>query len=76
MQLTLTEGRTIKKLFMLAMAAYQKRARRRFPTWREVLHVARCLGYRKVADPVPVDEPKPPETEADTAVSAPAMRRK
>jgi len=37
--------------FLLAMAAYQKRFRRRYPTWREVLHVARCLGYRKVAPP-------------------------
>ena len=46
--------------FMLAMAAYQKRARRRYPSWREVLHVARCLGYRKVAEPEPVEEPKPP----------------
>ncbi len=37
--------------FLLAMLAYQKRFRRRYPTWREVLHVARCLGYRKVAEP-------------------------
>ena len=36
--------------FLLAMLAYQKRFRRRYPTWREVLHIARCLGYRKVAD--------------------------
>ena len=35
--------------FLLAMLAYQKRFRRRYPTWREVLHVAHCLGYRKVA---------------------------
>ena len=35
--------------FLLAMHAYQKRFRRRYPTWREVLYVARCLGYRKVA---------------------------
>lgn len=44
--------------FMLAMAAYQKHTRRRFPTWREVLHVARCLGYRKA------DEPMSPGNEA------------
>jgi hypothetical protein len=47
--------------FLLAMLAYQKRFRRRYPTWREVLHVARCLGYRKVAPAVPVDEPTPTE---------------
>ena len=46
--------------FLLAIAAYQKRFRRRYPTWLEVLNVLRCLGYRKVADPVPIDEPKPP----------------
>lgn len=37
--------------FLLAMLAYQKRFRRRYPTWREVLHVARCLGYRKTETP-------------------------
>jgi hypothetical protein len=46
--------------FLLAVAAFQKRTGRRYPTWREVLHVAACLGYRKVADPVPVAEPRPP----------------
>jgi hypothetical protein len=47
--------------FMLAVRAYQTRFGRRYPTWREVLHVLRCLGYRKVADPVPVGAPEPPE---------------
>jgi hypothetical protein len=46
--------------FLLAMSAYQKRFRRRYPTWREVLTVLRCLGYRKVAEPAPIDEPQPP----------------
>lgn len=41
--------------FIQAMAAYQKRWRRRFPSYREVLFVARCLGYRKVAKPIPVE---------------------
>ncbi len=49
--------------FILAMAAYQKRFRRRYPTWREVLHVARCLGYRKTAEPQPLSEPAPPRPE-------------
>jgi hypothetical protein len=43
--------------FIRAMAAYQKRWRRRFPSYREVLFVARCLGYRKVAAPIAVDLP-------------------
>lgn len=50
--------------YLLAIAAYQKRFGRRFPTWLEVLHIARCLGYRKVADAVPVSQPVPPD-EAD-----------
>jgi len=50
--------------FLLAIASYQKRFKRRYPTWLEVLHIARCLGYRKVADAVPIDEPRP-ETEAE-----------
>lgn len=46
--------------FLLAVASYQKRFRRRYPTWLEVLHIAHCLGYRKVAEPVPISEPVPP----------------
>ena len=48
--------------FIRAVAQYQERFGRRFPSWREVLHIARCLGYRKVADAVPVDTaPRPSE---------------
>jgi hypothetical protein len=43
--------------FMKAIAAYQKRWNRRYPSWREVLHVAVCLGYRKVAAPQPFEDP-------------------
>ena len=46
--------------FLLAVASYQKRFGRRYPTWLEVLNVLRCLGYRKAADAVPIDEPQPP----------------
>jgi hypothetical protein len=53
--------------FLLAIAAYQKRSGRRYPTWREVLHVLRSLGYRKVAEPVPVVEPQPPKHAPATA---------
>ena len=42
--------------FMKAITAYQKRWNRRYPTWREVLHVAVCLGYRKVAAPQPFED--------------------
>ena len=39
--------------FLLTMHAYQRRFRRRYPTWREVLFVARSLGYRKIAPAAP-----------------------
>ncbi|VTU00678.1 Marine sediment metagenome DNA, contig: S01H1_S24652 OS=marine sediment metagenome GN=S01H1_60202 PE=4 SV=1 [Gemmataceae bacterium] len=45
--------------FLLAVAAFQRRTGRRYPTWREVLHVAHCLGYRKIAEPTPIGEPHP-----------------
>jgi hypothetical protein len=34
--------------FLKAMERYQRRANRRYPSWREVLRVLRALGYRKV----------------------------
>lgn len=37
--------------FFRAMETYMRENRRRFPTFREVLAVARSLGYRKVAEP-------------------------
>ena len=49
--------------FLKAIAAYQKRWRRRYPSWREVLFVMRCLGYRKVAAPQPFEDPLPGELE-------------
>ncbi len=50
--------------FLLAVAAYQKRFRRRFPTWLEAMHILHCLGYRKVAEPEPLSEPQPPAPSA------------
>jgi hypothetical protein len=44
--------------FLKAMERYQRRMRRRYPTWREVLAVLHSLGYRKAADPPPTpDQP-------------------
>ena len=52
--------------FLFAIASFQKRFGRRYPTWLEILHIARCLGYRKVAEPVPIGQPMPPpEAESD-----------
>jgi hypothetical protein len=33
--------------FIQAMAAYQKRYRRRYPMWSEILYVLQTLGYAK-----------------------------
>jgi hypothetical protein len=60
--------------FIRAVAAYQKRFGRRYPTWREVLHVALCLGYRKVAAPVPIDAAPPTPAEADLIAAAKAAK--
>jgi len=47
--------------FLKAIERYQRRMRRRYPTWREVLAVLRSLGYRKVTDPPPnPDSPRGP----------------
>src|SRR5437879_7425053 len=54
--------------FIRAVAAYQKRWRRRYPSWREVLFVLKCLGYRQVAAPVPFEDPLPGERELLKAV--------
>ena len=37
--------------FLMAMESYKRRNHRPFPTWREVLHIVYCLGYRRVAEP-------------------------
>ena len=35
--------------FMMTMERYKRENKRPFPTWREVLAVAKSLGYRQVA---------------------------
>jgi len=35
--------------FLRAIERFQREHRRRYPTWREVLGIAKALGYRKVA---------------------------
>jgi hypothetical protein len=50
--------------FMKAMDQYKRDNRRPFPTWSEVLEILRALGYRKVAEPMPL----PGAQAANTAV--------
>lgn len=61
--------------FMKAMAAYQKRWGRRYPSWREVLFVLHCLGYRKVAAAVPADGTPPTAAEAALGRAAKSENR-
>lgn len=42
--------------FLLAIEEYKKKNSRPFPTWTEVLEVIKALGYRKVAEPQPIDQ--------------------
>lgn len=49
--------------FLRAIERYQRKYRRRYPSWREVLGVLRSLGYRKVAEAVPPPPPSPTLTE-------------
>jgi hypothetical protein len=72
--------------FIQAIAAYQKQWNRRYPSWREVFHVLRSLGYQKVTTPscdavpvtataVPADASSPDAPKAQTHHKPAASRR-
>jgi hypothetical protein len=61
--------------FMKAMEAYQRRWRRRYPSWRETLYVLRCVGWRKVAKAVPADTRPLTENEQRLAAAIEAKVR-
>jgi len=42
--------------FLMAIDEYKRKNDRPFPTWTEVLEVIKAIGYRKVADPQPLEE--------------------
>lgn len=42
--------------FLMAVDEYKRRNARPFPTWTEVLEVIKALGYRKVAEPQPLQQ--------------------
>ena len=44
--------------FIMAIEEYKKVNNRPFPTFTEILEIAIALGYRKVAEPVPLNEMK------------------
>ena len=41
--------------FLMAIDEYKRTNARPFPTWTEVFEVIKSLGYRKVAEPQPLD---------------------
>ena len=41
--------------FLMAIDQYKKSNQRPFPSWTEVLEVIKALGYRKVAEPQPLE---------------------
>ncbi len=47
--------------FLMAIDEYKKSNSRPFPTWTEVLEVIKALGYRKVAQPQPLEQFKKQE---------------
>jgi hypothetical protein len=44
--------------FLMAIDEYKRKNARPFPTWTEVLEVIKALGYRKVAEPQPLEQSK------------------
>jgi hypothetical protein len=48
--------------FLMAIDEYKRKNSRPFPTWTEVLEVIKAIGYRRVAEPQPLEKPeKDPE---------------
>lgn len=43
-------------VFVMAVDKYKKLNNRPFPTWTEVLELIKALGYRKVAEPCPLNQ--------------------
>ena len=41
--------------FVMAIDEYKRKNTRPFPTWTEVLEIIKTLGYRKVAEPQPIE---------------------
>ena len=54
--------------FLMAIDQYKRANQRPFPTWTEVLEILKAIGYRKVAEPQPLESfRKADKTENDEA---------
>ncbi len=47
--------------FLMAIDEYKRKNSRPFPTWTEVLELIKALGYRRVAEPQPLETAKKQE---------------
>jgi hypothetical protein len=53
--------------FLMAIDEYKEKNTRPFPTWTEVLEVIKALGYRKVAEPQPLEQFKEQKKQTQVA---------
>ena len=44
--------------FLMAVDQYKRQNQRPFPSWTEVLEIVKALGYRKVEQPISIDQLK------------------
>ena len=42
--------------FLMTIDEYKRKNTRPFPTWTEVLEVIKAMGYRKIAEPQPLEQ--------------------
>lgn len=54
--------------FLMAIDQYKRANQRPFPTWTEVLEVIKALGYRKVAEPQPLESFRKDDKEQPVSV--------
>ena len=52
--------------FLMAIDEYKRKNTRPFPTWTEVLEIIKALGYRKVAQPQPLEQFKKEQKQTKT----------
>ena len=57
--------------FLMAIDEYKKKNARPFPTWTEVLEIITALGYRKIAEPQPIDQIKTKANQGQSHLQAP-----
>lgn len=53
--------------FLMAVDEYKRKNAKPFPTWTEVLELVKALGYRKVAEPQPLEQFKKRQEKAQVA---------